>query len=77
LLEISETQTIINKAMDELPEKYKICIEMYFYEDLKYIEISQITGLSVNTVKSNVFRAKQILRDLLKETFAENYGELR
>ena len=76
LLEISETQIIINKAMNELPEKYRICIEMYFYENLKYAEISQITGFPLNTVKSNVFRAKQILRDSLKKTIKEDYNEM-
>ena len=75
LLEISETQILINKAINELPEKYRICIEMYFYEGFKYVEISQITGFSLNTIKSNVFRAKQLLRDSLK-TIAEDYHEM-
>jgi RNA polymerase sigma-70 factor (ECF subfamily) len=75
-LEISETQAIINKAINELPEKYRICIEMYFYEDLKYAEISQITGFPINTVKSHVFRAKQLLRDSLKKTIKEDDDEL-
>ena len=76
LLEISETQAVINKAINELPEKYRICIEMYFYEDLKYAEISQITRFPLNTVKSNVLRAKRLLRNSLKETVAEDYNEL-
>jgi len=76
LLEISETQILVNKAINELPEKYRICIEMYFYEDLKYAEISRITGFPLNTVKSNVLRAKQLLRNSLKKTIQEDYNEM-
>ena len=42
-----------------------LCIELYFYYDLKYSEISEITGYPVNTIKSHVFRAKRILRERL------------
>ena len=76
LLEVSETQALVNKAMNELPEKYRICIEMHFYEDLKYAEISRITGFPINTVKSNVLRAKRLLRDSLKKTILEDSNEM-
>ena len=38
--------------------------------------ISEITGFPVNTIKSNVLRAKTILRDELRGTIAEEYHEL-
>jgi RNA polymerase sigma-70 factor (ECF subfamily) len=62
--------------MNELPEKYRICIEMHFYEDLKYAEISRITGFPINTVKSNVLREKRLLRDSLKKTILEDSNEM-
>jgi RNA polymerase sigma-70 factor (ECF subfamily) len=50
-----------------LPPRQAICIELYFYYNLKYSEISEITGFPVNTIKSHVFRAKKLLRERLGE----------
>jgi DNA-directed RNA polymerase specialized sigma24 family protein len=49
---------------------------MFFFGGMSYPEIHGITGTPVNTIKSNVFRAKQILRDELKGTIAEDYHEM-
>ena len=61
----SETIRIVREAMDSLPPKQAVCIELYFGYNLKYAEISDITGFPVNTIKSHVFRAKKLLRERL------------
>jgi len=61
-----ETARTVREAMAELPPRQALCIELYFYYDLKYSEISEITGFPVNTIKSHVFRAKRILRERLE-----------
>lgn len=66
-----ETARTVREAMAELPPRQALCIELYFYYDLKYAEISEITGYPVNTIKSHVFRAKRILRERL-ETIGED-----
>ena len=55
-------------SLRELPERYRVCIDMFFFYDCSYREIEDITGFPVNTVKSHVFRAKKLLREKLKET---------
>ena len=57
----------IREAIKELPEQYAVCLDMYFFYDIPHAEISNITGLPVNTIKSHIFRAKKILRDKLIE----------
>lgn len=57
----------VRLAIDGLPEKYRICIDLFFFYDCSYDEISSITGDPVNTIKSHVFRAKKILREKLRE----------
>lgn len=71
-----EIRDILLKAINELPERYRICVDLYFFMGLTYGEISNITGFPVNTIKSNVLRAKNMLRDELKGTIAEDYHEL-
>ena len=52
-------------SLEELPERYRVCIDLFFFYDCSYREIEVITGFSVNTIKSHVFRAKKLLREKL------------
>ncbi|MDR3162122.1 MAG: sigma-70 family RNA polymerase sigma factor [Spirochaetaceae bacterium] len=52
-------------AVKELPERYRICVDMFFFYDRSYQEIEAVTGYPVNTIKSHVFRAKKLLREKL------------
>lgn len=63
------TAEAVNEAVKDLPENYAMCIKLYFYNDNSHAEISRITGLPVNTIKSHIFRAKKILREKLKEFY--------
>lgn len=63
------TAEAVNEAVKNLPENYAICIELYFYYGNSHAEISKITGLPVNTIKSHIFRAKKILKERLTEFY--------
>ena len=54
------------EAVEDLPGRYRICVDLFFFYDRTYQEIEAITGFPVNTVKSHVFRAKKLLREKLK-----------
>ena len=71
-----EIPELVTEAITGLPARYRICVDLYFFMGLTYNEISEITGYPVNTIKSNVLRAKTMLRDELKGTIAEDYHEL-
>jgi RNA polymerase sigma-70 factor (ECF subfamily) len=57
----------VREAVNDLPEKYRVCIDLFFFYDCSYYEISTITGDPVNTIKSHIFRAKKILREKLRD----------
>jgi RNA polymerase sigma-70 factor, ECF subfamily len=76
LLIRSEVNDALYEALGELKEEYRLCVEMYFLMGLSHSEIKGITDIPVNTIKSNVRRAKIILRDRLKGTIAEDYNEM-
>jgi len=71
-----EIREILLDAISTLPERYRICLDLYFFYGFSYKEINSITGYPVNTIKSNVFRAKKELRSILSGTPAEEYHEL-
>ncbi len=66
----------LRTAVAGLPHPVGACVDLFFFFDLTYDEVSRITGIRVNTVKSHVFRAKQQLRERLSGTPAEEYYDL-
>jgi RNA polymerase sigma-70 factor, ECF subfamily len=62
-----ELKNCLHAALKKLPKKYSLCIDFSFFFDFSYREISEITGIPVNTIKSNIRRGKRILRDSLEE----------
>lgn len=61
----NEMIVAVKDAISKLPEKYRVCIDLYFFYDMPYNEIVEVTNFPINTVKSNVFRAKKILKEHL------------
>ena len=53
------------EGVRDLPDRYRVCVDLFFFYDRSYQEIEIITGYPVNTIKSHVFRAKKLLRDKL------------
>lgn len=64
---LAASRKAIRTAVDELPERYRVCVDLFFFYDMPYADISEVTGLPVNTIKSHVFRAKKMLRAQLDE----------
>jgi len=56
----------VREAVRELPERFRVCVDLYFFYERSYQEIEAITGFPVNTIKSHVFRAKKLLRGHLE-----------
>jgi len=61
-----ETQSVVYSAVLKLPEKYRAVIHLFYYEDMKIEQISKVTGMGQNTVKSRLKRARDILRGELE-----------
>ncbi|TVQ39070.1 MAG: sigma-70 family RNA polymerase sigma factor [Spirochaetaceae bacterium] len=66
----------LRRAVAQLPQPAAACVDLFFFFDLTYGEVSRTTGLPINTVKSHVLRAKQRLRLRLAGSVAEEYDEL-
>ena len=62
---INLAREAVLEAMKELPERFRACVDLFFFYDRSYQEIGAITGYPVNTIKSHVFRAKKMLREKL------------
>jgi RNA polymerase sigma-70 factor (family 1) len=62
-LEQSELELIAEKAIRKLPPQCQDVFRLSRFEQLSYPEISRHLGISINTVKTQMTRALQRLRD--------------
>lgn len=58
---------LIRQAIDSLPKKYREVIILRHQEELSYEEIAEKTGLPVNTIKVQLFRAREMMYKFLKD----------
>jgi RNA polymerase sigma-70 factor (ECF subfamily) len=56
----------IKKAMTQLSEGYRVVFSLYMIEGYDHEEIAEILHISESTSKSQLSRAKQKVRDLIK-----------
>ena len=71
LLVQKERERKIEQAIDSLSPKYKAVFILKVYEDLSYEEIAQTLKISLGTVMSRLFRARERLQKLLKDMVLE------
>ena len=57
----------IKDTIFSLPKVYREVVYLYYYDSLTSEEIASVLGISVNTVKTRLRRAKQRLGSLIKE----------
>lgn len=60
-----DLKSIVNYAMEKLPEIQRTVIMLRDYEGYDYNEIGNITGLSESQVKVYIFRGRQTLKNYL------------
>ncbi len=60
------------KVIQELPPRYKMVFNLYVFDGLNHKEISEEMQISVGTSKSNLARARLIL----KKKIAKDFGEM-
>lgn len=52
----------LKRALDAMSKEDKAVIELKYFEDMKLIEIAEVLGENVNTVKSRLYRGLKKLR---------------
>ena len=65
--EIAFKVTQVKKAIEKLPDGYRTVLSLYLLEGYDHEEISEIIGITHNTVRTQYIRAKQKLLNIIKE----------
>ncbi len=61
-----ETRTLLNRMIDDLPERYRTIVVLRDVEGLSNQEVAQIVGESVASVKTRLHRGRLALREQLR-----------
>ncbi len=64
---------LMRTVLTKLNMKYRLMIELRFFEELSYDEIAKELDIPLGTVKAQLFRAKEILYNLLQQPGAKAY----
>lgn len=57
----------VRSAVLQLQPKHRILVVLKYYNELSYQQMSIITGITEKKVKSRLFEARQVLRNILTE----------
>ena len=63
----AELRSKVDQAIASLPEKQRIAVILRRYENMPYEQIADVLELSVSAVKSQLFRARGRLKELLED----------
>lgn len=70
LLARAELRAQVREEIAHLPESQREVVLLKYLDGRSYEEIADITGLTVNTIESRLFRARATLRRRLAERFS-------
>jgi RNA polymerase sigma-70 factor (ECF subfamily) len=65
---------ILKQAIQDLPDGYRVVLSLYLMEGYDHEEISQILGISNASSRTQLLRAKNKLKQLLKEKEVFSYN---
>jgi RNA polymerase sigma-70 factor (ECF subfamily) len=71
----TDEQDAIFSALQELPEKYRNVLHLFYFEDLSVAQISLALGIEPGTVKTQLSRGRAQMRDRLNESEGGHFHE--
>jgi len=71
-LEAHERQALVREHLSLLPAKYRIVLILRHLQELTYEEMAEILAIPIGTIKTHLFRARNLLKERL-ETFEHEW----
>jgi RNA polymerase sigma-70 factor (ECF subfamily) len=67
-VDAEERRAWVERALDRLPDRQRIPLVLYHFEDLSYEEIARKLGVSLAKVKTDILRAREALAKVIART---------
>ncbi len=65
-LDDDRRQRLLEEALEKLPDKQRIPLVLYHFEEMGYDDIAAKLGVSLGKVKTDIHRARETLRSLIQ-----------
>src|SRR5216684_2986823 len=65
-LESHARQALIHEQLSNLPAKYRIVLVLRHLQDMTYEEMAEILTMPIGTIKTHLFRARNLLKERLE-----------
>ena len=69
---LDERLDLLDRCIDELKSSQQRCVRLFFLEKKSYGEIHELTGLTLNKVKSNIQNGKRNLKNCIEQKNGES-----
>ena len=63
VIDNAETRRMIVELIDRLPDEQRMCVMLYYYDEMKTREIAETLGVSEGTVKSRLNYARKSIKE--------------
>jgi RNA polymerase sigma-70 factor (ECF subfamily) len=71
MMAAKERGEILSEEMQKLPQKFQAVLTLFYIQEQRYDEIAAILDVPLNTVKSHLFRARELLRKRVQDRYNE------
>lgn len=61
-----EDYSDLHAAIDRLPDKLRLTVILYYFQEMDVVAVSQVLGVPMGTVKSRLNRARNQLKEVLQ-----------
>jgi RNA polymerase sigma-70 factor, ECF subfamily len=63
--ELRDRQAIVREQLEQLPPQYRMVLILRHLQDLTYEEMAEVLSMPVDTIKTHLFRARNLLKERL------------
>jgi len=72
VLETHDYQNLVREHLSMLPAKYRVVLVLRHLQEMTYEEMAEILTIPIGTIKTHLFRARNLLKERL-ETFEQEW----
>ncbi len=62
-----QKRELIRMFVDKLPERYQLILKLRYFKEYSYLEIAKELDIPLGTIKAQLFRAKELMYELMKD----------
>ncbi len=71
-LDAHDRQMLVQEHLSQLPSKYRIVLVLRHLQDMTYEEMAEILTMPVGTIKTHLFRARNLLKERIQSIYRDS-----